>query len=64
MELVKNLAPTQSNLHNLLWEKVHILVFFILVFKNSKQNTTFGAVVVITNDFALNPDKSLQIYVV
>ena len=65
MKLVKNLPPSYlpyKFLHNfhsfLLWEKVKILDFL----KTTDYNKNFCAQVVTTNGFALNHDKSLQIY--
>ena len=64
-ELVENLPPSYlpfEFLHNfhsfLLWEKVKILD----VLKTIDYNKTFCTQVVTTNSFALNHDKSLQIY--
>ena len=64
-ELVENLPPSYlpyrflHNLHSfLLWEKVKIFDFL----KTNDYNKTFCALVATTNCFALNHDKSLQIY--
>ena len=65
MELVENLAPSYLPyrfLHDfasfLLWEKVKIFDFL----KTNDCNESFHTQEVTTNGFALDHDKSLQVY--